>query len=903
MNGNQGRSNTGMTDSDSVAATTATFESWFQLHTLDAALAATGNPLIPFKDCLKHGQGILRKEFENGAGAPALIRGRSWQIDQLLQRAWSRFMGEAEAQLALVAVGGYGRSELMPGSDVDLLLLLPDDENNQFDQRITELLTFLWDIGLEVGHSVRTIRDCVEQSLADVTVVTNLMEARLLAGSEDLFLRMQQSTSPAEIWNSQDFFEVKSKEQRTRYKKYHDTAYNLEPNIKEGPGGLRDIQMIAWVANRHFGTASLKQLVDRDFLTRKEYQTLVDGRDLLWNIRFALHTLTGRGEDRLLFDYQRILAKTFDFHNNDNRLGVEAFMKQYYRTIMELSRLNEMLLQLFHENILHPGGPAEPVIINNRFQSRSGYIEISNARVFSRQPFALLEIFLLLEQDPELHGVRAGTIRAIRQHCHLIDKNFRNDIRARSLFMEIIRQPQGITHELRRMNTYGILAAYLPAFEHIVGLMQYDLFHCYTVDEHILTVVRNLRRFTVHEYALEFPLCSHVIATIPKPELLYIAGLFHDIAKGRGGDHSSLGGEDAREFCSLHGLGDYDTNLVTWLVNQHLVMSSTAQREDTSDPVVVNRFATIMGDTVHLDYLYLLTVADIRGTNPDMWNTWKDALLKQLYYNTRRALQRGLQDPLERTEHIQQVQQAATDLLEELAPAAQALWDGFGDEYFLRHSPEQLAHHARLLLDRADNSNIVDIQPLTERGGTEIFIFAPAETGLFSRIAAVLDQLGLNVVDAGISTTANNHILDTFQVLEESGTPVEGGQRVEEIHDTLLDEVNGKGRRSWTISRRTPRHYQHFPIKTHLEFKLDQLDQRTVMEIVTTDRPGLLSRIGRAFADCEIKLLNARIATLGSRAEDVYYITDRNDQPLTEALISECLEKTIHKYLDEGEST
>jgi [protein-PII] uridylyltransferase len=892
-----------MTDPCPAAATTATFESWFQLHTLDAALAATGNPLIPFKDCLKHGQAVIRKEFENGVGAPDLIRGRSWQIDQLLQRTWSRFMGQAAEQLALVAVGGYGRSELMPGSDVDLLILLPDNENGQYDRNITALLTFLWDTGLEVGHSVRTIKDCIEQSLADITVATNIMEARLLAGSESLFIRMQESTAPAKIWNSQDFFEVKSREQRSRYNKYHNTAYNLEPNIKEGPGGLRDIQMIAWVANRHFGTASLEQLVDRDFLTRKEYATLIDGRDLLWNIRFALHTATGRGEDRLLFDYQRTLAKTFGFHDDDNRLGVEAFMKQYYRTIMELSRLNEMLLQLFHENILHPEGPGEPVIINKRFQSRDGYIEISNDRVFSKQPFALLEIFLLLEQDPDLRGVRAGTIRAIRQHCHLVDEEFRSDIRARSLFMEIIRQPQGITHELRRMNTYGILAAYLPAFENIVGLMQYDLLHIYTVDEHILTVIRNMRRFTVHEFALEYPLCSHVIATLPKLELLYLAGLFHDIAKGRGGDHSTLGGKDARKFCSQHGLSDYDTDLVTWLVNRHLLMSSTAQREDISDPVVVNRFAKVMGDTVHLDYLYLLTVADIRGTNPDMWNTWKDALLKQLYYNTRRALQRGLQDPLERAEHIQKVRQTATDLLGDLTPAAAALWDGFGDDYFLRHSPEQLAHHTRLLMDRTDNSNIVNIQPVTERGGTEIFIFAPTETGLFSRIAAVLDQLGLNVVDAGITTTTDNHILDTFLVLEESGSPVEeGSQRIVEIETALLDELNGKGHRSWRISRRSPRQHRHFPIKTHIEFRLDKLDQRTVMEIVTADRPGLLSRIGRAFADCEIKLLNARIATLGSRAEDVYYITDRNDQPLTEALISECLEKAIYRYLDEADT-
>ena len=875
-----------------------TFESWFRLHGLDEAGDSDRVHLTLYKDCLKHGNSLLTEKFSQGIGVPTLIHARSWLVDQVLRRTWSHFMGSAQDNLSLVAVGGYGRSELMPGSDIDLLILLPDADNNQFDQQITRLLTFLWDIGLEVGHSVRSINDCVEQSLADITVVTNIMEARLLAGTTHLYQRMQQCTGPSEIWNSRDFFEVKREEQRSRYRKFHNTAYNLEPNIKEGPGGLRDIQMIAWVANRHFGTASLDELVERKFLTREEYQTLITGRDLLWSIRFALHALTGRGEDRLLFDYQRTLAKTFDFDDSENRLGVEAFMKQYYRTIMELSRLNEMLLQLFDENILHPEGPGKPIAVNKRFQSCNGYIEAIDEHVFQRQPYALLEIFLLLEQHPELKGVRAGTIRAIREQRHLIDDDFRKDIRARSLFMEIIRQPRGITHELRRMNVYGILAAYLPAFERITGLMQYDLFHSYTVDEHILTVVRNLRRFTVHEFALEFPLCSHIVATIPKPELLYLAGLFHDIAKGRGGDHSQLGGTDARDFCTRHDLSDYDTDLVTWLVEKHLLMSATAQREDISDPVVVNRFANTIKDTVHLDYLYLLTVADIRATNPEMWNNWKDALLKQLYYNTRRALQRGLQDPMERAEHIQQVQQEAVERLGELTPAMSDLWDDLGDDYFLRHAPEQVAHHTRLLLDNAGNNTLVDVQPLSERGGTEIFILAPALEGQFSHITAVLDQLGLNVVDAGITTTRDSKALDTFHVLEASGSPVSDDHRLEEIKSTLLDEINTEHRKTWHVSRQIPRHYKHFPIKTHLEFKLDTLDQRTVMELITADRPGLLSRIGQAFSDCKISLLNAKIATLGSRAEDVFYITDQHNQPLTDAAKIECIEKAIHKYLD-----
>jgi [protein-PII] uridylyltransferase len=874
------------------------FEAWFELEGLDTALAKGDNPLPLFKQYLQAGNAILKEQFSAGSGSTILIHARAWLVDEILLRVWKQMHIDAREGMALIAVGGYGRGELMPGSDVDLLLLLPDDDAHRHDDDITGFLTFLWDIGLEVGHSVRNISDCIEQSLADITVVTNLMESRLLAGSAELFRRMQVSTSASKIWNSRDFFEAKYLEQRERHHKYHDTAYNLEPNIKEGPGGLRDIQMITWVTNRQFGTASLEELVDRRFLTRAEYQALISGRELLWDIRFALHALTGRSEDRLLFDYQRTLAKEFGYQDDKQRLGVEAFMKKYYRTIMELSRLNEMLLQLFQETILHPEGPGEPQPINKRFQSRNGFLETVNNEVFRINPFALLEVFLVLQQHPDLKGVRAGTIRAIREHRHLIDDDFRADIRARSLFMEIIRQPHGLTHELRRMNNYGILAEYLPIFGKIVGLMQYDLFHIYTVDEHILAVVRNLRRLTVHEFALEFPLCSHVIATLPKPELLYLAGLFHDIAKGRGGDHSELGASDARDFCQQHDLAPYDTELVTWLVENHLVMSSVSQREDISDPVVVNRFAKLMKDTVHLDYLYLLTVADVRATNPELWNNWKDALLKQLYYNTRRALHRGLQDPMERAEHIQKVREEASYQLGEITPAIATLWDLLGDDYFLRHTPDQATHHTRLLLGNEAGPALVDIQPLSDQGGTEIFIFAPDEEDQFSHITAVLDQLGLNVVDANIFTTRDNNALDTFHVLDESGSPVTSPHRLEEIRDALLANITAREKSGWHVSRRTPRQYKHFPIKTHLAFKLDEYDNRTVMELITADRPGLLSRIGRAFADCNIRLLNAKIVTLGSRAEDVYYITDQNNQPLTEENGVACLEKAIHNYLD-----
>ncbi|MDX1698073.1 MAG: nucleotidyltransferase domain-containing protein, partial [Thiohalobacterales bacterium] len=451
------------------------FSDWFDLGCLEQEEAAINGLIKPYKECLARSKEILSDRFSESADIDCLLEARSWLVDRVLIDCWTRFMGDDAGALSLVAVGGYGRSELMPGSDVDLLLLVPEGKDPRIDRKLETLLTFLWDIGLEVGHSVRTVADCVEQSLTDITVITNLLESRLLAGSRDLYGAMLLATGPDHIWNSREYFEAKLDEQHARHHRYHDTGYNLEPNIKEGPGGLRDIQMITWVTMRHLGTASLEQLVERNFLTTDEYRILVAGRELLWRIRFALHTLTGRSEDRLLFDYQRSLAEKFGYHNNEQRLGVEAFMREYYRTIMELSRLNEMLLQLFHEEILYPGGPAEPAPINRRFQSRNGYLEIVHANVFNHNRFALLEIFLTLEQHPELRGVRADTIRAIRSHQHLIDDDFRGDIRARSLFMEIMRQPHGLTHELRRMNVYGILAAYLPAFGNIIGLMQYDL--------------------------------------------------------------------------------------------------------------------------------------------------------------------------------------------------------------------------------------------------------------------------------------------------------------------------------------------------------------------------------------------------------------------------------------------
>jgi len=868
----------------------------------NAALAGTDNAVVLFRNALKAAHQQLKDAFLQGTSVAELVHRRAEIIDALLQNIWQRIMPHDGEAIALVAVGGYGRGELHPGSDIDLQILLRRPDRDAFRAPIERFITFLWDIGLEVGHSVRTPEECAEEAAKDITVITNLMESRWLAGSPTLFDAMRAAVGPEHVWPSPRFFQAKLLEQVNRHHKYHDTAYNLEPNIKEGPGGLRDIQVIAWVAKRHFGAETLRDLVAHRFLTETEYQALSEGQDFLWQIRFALHTLAERREDRLLFDHQRTLAERFGYRDGGPSLAVEEFMKRYYRTVMELSRLNEMLLQLFEEAILYGDDPGAPAAINKRFQSRKGFIEVANDGVFRRYPFALLEIFLLLQQHKELKGVRAATIRLIRDHRHLIDDKFRNDLRHRSLFMEILRQPRGVTEQLRRMNRYGVLAAYLPAFGHIVGLMQYDLFHVYTVDEHTLAVVRNLRRFAQPEYAKEFPLCSDIMQNhIPKPEILTLAALFHDIAKGRGGDHSQLGEDEAFHFCVHHGLSFYDARLVAWLVRHHLIMSMTSQRKDISDPDVITEFATLMLSPMHLNYLYLLTVADIRGTNPALWNSWKDTLLLELYTGTMRVLRRGLENPVDQAERIAEIRNEALNLLEARnvgAVAAGKVWQDFSDDYFLRYYAEEIAWHTQAILNmEAGKYPMILVRHQGQRGGTEIFIHTPSDDRLFARTTHALDQLGLNIVDARIIGSKSGLTLDTYIVLEDTGQPIGDPHRERDIH-TKLQHCLIHLDRELAITRRQPRQFKHFSIPTEVAFSSDERNQRTIMELLTVDRPGLLSRIGQALMECGVRLHNAKIATFGARVEDVFYITDKSNKPLADEAQFQCLRQTIARYLD-----
>ncbi|MGH8646498.1 MAG: [protein-PII] uridylyltransferase, partial [Gammaproteobacteria bacterium] len=820
-------------------------------QTLEAAVDPAGR-LNAFRWALNSIDNYLRRAFYSGYSVDKLVRLRARMMDRILAEAWQQHAPIADGRLALVAAGGYGRGELHPGSDIDITILVLPRMNRGLCRALESLVTFLWDIGLDLGHSVRTIGQCKIEAKSDLSIATNLMEARFLRGDRKLYQEMRDVTGPRSIWPPRKFFEAKCEEQLARHRRFNDTAENLEPHIKEGPGGLRDMHTIAWVAKRHFGAETLQELVQHQFITTEEHRVLEAGQSFLWRVRMALHLLAGKREDRLLFDYQRNVAREFGYgKDTDGQLGVERFMKMYYRTAMEIDRLNELLLALFREAILEQH-KKEPVrSLNQRFQTRNRFIEVRDERVFAKQPVALLEVFLLMQRDSNIQGVRASTIRLIRDHRYLIDQKFRKDIRARSLFMEILRQPACFGAGLQRMHRYGVLGAYLPVFEAVTGLMQFDLFHVFTVDAHTLTVVENVCRYNDPNCAQELPLCHQIVNQIPKIELLYIAGLFHDIAKGRGGNHSDIGAQEAQAFCRHHGLGAFDTRLVSWLVRNHLLLSRTSQREDIGDPEVVNSFARRVGDKLHLDYLYLLTVADIRGTNPSLWNDWKETLLTGLYQNTLQALRRGVENPMEKKERIAEVQGEVLAVLCILdipkAPII-ALWEDLGEDYFVRYWPDEIAWQTRCILgDTQQPLPLVIMRPRTPRGGTEVFIYTRDEEHVFPATTRALDRMGLNIFDARIITTANGYTLDTYIVLDAAtNQPIVDKRRLEDIADTLKRYLSNSQMRTTTVNRSPSRWLKSFHRAPDVSFKQDPVYNRTVLELVATDRPGLLSEIAAA---------------------------------------------------------
>jgi len=810
----------------------------------------------------------------------ALLSARAVFVDAILNKLWCQHHLD-EYQISLVAVGGYGRGELHPQSDIDILLLTQEDINLDLEEKISTFITQLWDIKLDIGHSVRSIKECLRQAVKDVTVATNLMEMRQIAGNEALTQQLVPLLDKDIFWTSEKFFIAKCKEQENRHQQYRGAAYTLEPNLKANPGGLRDIQTIAWVAKRHFSADSFEELVEHNYLYPNEFFELLESQDYLWRMRFALHFVADRSENRLLFDYQADVAKMMGF-GDEGKAPVERMMKRFFRIIARVTELNTMLLQHFEQAIIKRPEQSSVSIINQDFELVDKLINTRNDRIFMR-PVKMIEMFLIIAQEPGIKGIHSHTLRLMRNARRRLISGLIDYAECRRMFMAIIRHPRGLGLSLTLMHRHSILSSYLPLWRNIAGQMQFDLFHAYSVDEHSYRVVKNLHQFSQKEHNHKFPLCSKIVQKIRKPEVLYLGGFFHDIGKGRGGDHAKLGAVDALSFCLSHQMNKHDSNMVAWLVEHHLLMSVTAQRRDINDENVIRTFGEIVRDEAHLNYLYCLTVADMRGTNESLWNNWKANLLEELYFNTLSAFRRGLEKPVEVRSKIRENQQQALALLTEKDQDEQsikALWREFRMDYFLRYSPEQIARQCNHILQHDREKPLVLISPTPYRGGTEVFIFTKEKSNTFANTVAFLVTKKLSIHDAKIITTKTGYTVNTFVVLDSRNKPLRERFYTKEISQTLVDRLEQENVCELPEPK-IARHMKKFKVAMRVNFIKIPSKNRTMIEIIALDRPGLLSNISQVFQKAQLNIHSAKITTFGEKADDVFTISTVDNEELT----------------------
>ena len=816
---------------------------------------------------LRDGRSAIKQAFLSGTPVRSILARYQQLVDVILCEVWQSLNLPTNA--SLVAVGGYGRSELFPYSDVDLLILLAEPAQANEQAVIEQLIGLFWDIGLEIGPSVRTLDECLEEAERDITIRTNLLESRFLNGAHSLYVQFQQLFT--QQLDPRTFFEGKLLEQDQRHARFNDSAYQLEPNIKESPGGLRDLHNLRWLTQAAGIGTNWHDLVQAGLLKPAESRQIKTLERFLFDLRVRLHYLAGRREDRLLFDYQHSLAEQYQIRATATRRASEILMQRYYRSVKIVAQMRDILLPSLRARIF--GNSQLPIIsLNSRFQIRDNLLKVIDDDLFERQPSAIFESFILLQQHPELTGMSASTLRALWRARHRIDASFRRDPINHAQFMQILRAPQRITRTLRNMNHYGILGRYIPAFGRIVGQMQHDLYHIYTVDEHILTVLRNLRRLAIPELAHEHPLASRLISGFSHPELLYLSALFHDIAKGRGGDHSTLGMADARRFCRLHQLTKADTELVVWLVGEHLIFSATAQKQDLSDPEVIARFTQHIPDERHLIALYLLTTCDIRGTSPSVWNAWKAKLLEDLFYASRRRLSgdTNLHSGIDRTK----AEASRLLRLYGLSPHTEdTLWHNLADSYFLRNESQEIAWHCRQLWHRVASPTAVVRARLSPIGeGVQVMIYAPDEATLFAQICAFFEAINYTIVDAKIHTTRNGYALDSFLILDKHQRGVAYRDVLNYIEHELALMLNAHADLKTATKGRVSRHLKHFPINAEVSLRPDENGKLYTLNLTAGDRPGLLFAIAQVLYQHGISLYAAKISTLGERAEDTFMI-------------------------------
>ncbi|MHB1352677.1 MAG: [protein-PII] uridylyltransferase [Thiobacillus sp.] len=826
----------------------------------------SGRPFADLRERLKSGRASLAAAYREKPRAARYLARHAALVDTLLAELSTRLA--LPHGVCLVAVGGYGRGELFPGSDVDVLLLLPAEPLEAERRALESWVQACWDVGLEIGHSVRTVDACLAEAEADITVETNLLEARLVWGAAARFDDFGRRFRAR--FDARRFFDGKLAEQQARHARFDDSAYKLEPNLKDSPGGLRDLHTIHWLAQACDIEAGWGGIARAGLLTHGDARRIAREEGWLAKLRIHLHLLAGRREDRLAFDYQTELAACLGLAPTTHRLAGERLMQGYFRAAKLVQRANDILIQSLRVRLYPVVAP--PLPIDDDFQLRAGLLEAHDPNLFLRKPDALLRAFIVYARHPELAGFEPTTLRAVWRASARVDRAFRACPTHRALFVALLREPLGVTRALRAMHRYGLLGRYIPAFGRIVGQMQHDLFHVYTVDEHILTVLRNLRRFTVPQLAHEFPLASRLIAAFDKPELLYLAALFHDIAKGRGGDHSELGAADARSFCRRHGLDKADTELVAWLVGMHLVMSRTSQKEDISDPRVIAAFAARVGDTRRLAALYLLTVADIRGTSPTVWNAWKGKLLEDLYHAAFARLQGadlGIAGIAERREKAR-VNLALYGLPKD---AADALWQHLDEAYFARFDARDMAWHARMLWRRDATLGAVVRARLSPAGeGIQVMVYAPDRPDIFARICAFFARIQYTILEAKIHTARNGYALDSFQVMDLAHRNIHYRDFLAFVEYELARDLDPARPLQAVPPGRLSRHQRHHPYPADVRLEADTAGDGQVLSITCADRGGLLFAIAQVLMRHEISVYAAKIDTLGERVEDTFMI-------------------------------
>ena len=842
---------------------------------------------------------VIGQQFDPSAPVTHLLEKRCAAVDQTLTQLWHA-CELTETNTALIAVGGYGRGELFPSSDVDVLILLGQTDAN-VEAQLSTFVSSLWDLGLKIGHSVRSIDECLALAADDITVMTTLLETRLLTGPSTVYETLLTELDKRDIWKSGAFFTAKLEEQTQRHEKYGLTGYSLEPNVKSSPGGLRDIQVIGWIARRHFGSA-LEQLPTGEFLTEQELDLLMGGQDYLSRVRFALHHWTGRDEDRLLFEHQQTLARQWGFED-EGKLAVEQFMQAYFRNVQAVSHVSALLIDIYQKTLLQAEASSS-IVIDEDFELVDDRISARHARVFSKNPSNLLRLFAVIGRDKRIKRIDPETTRLLRASTDLVDEAFRDDPINRRLFRDVLSSPFSMTKQLRRMLRHGVLGRYLPEFEKIVGQMQFDMFHTYTVDAHTMQVIANSRRFLRADYTDRFPVTTRIAQRLRNPLLLFVAALYHDIGKGRGGDHSELGAVDARLFCERHFFDEPDTELVVWLVKNHLFMSSFSQKRDISDPREIQRFAEHMSTEERLDYLFTLTVADINGTNPELWNAWRSSLLRHLYTETRRALRRGLANPLAREDVVAATKKAAAHLLEFrgfLDDELESIWAARGTDYFLRERPEDIAWHTEAIADFDDDATpLILLKQSSESliaNATQIFVHTANTSNVFSRVCAALELLDLSINDARIYSGTDGATLDTFFVLKADGSPVDSDPDTLQRIETAIFKALTAASIS-TNRQRMTRTLRSFLSPTEITFIEDEGRNLTIMEISSPDKPGLLAQIGQILDRSDIAIQAAKIQTLGERVEDVFFLTNIEGNRLNDETTCEALRIELCNALD-----